>query len=307
MDTFKPAEPSMMSQILGHPAVHISFIFIAVFFAVVFIKSREKESFLSQVEKIPKGVAVIEKLPPPEAEFAENPPPPPPSQPLPQTPPPPSSMPTAASAASASPAVAGARGSAPISPGTRGLVAEDAKHQTKVRVIYAEIDDLTLKKWVPEMQAAGQYSEADWRMGILPNIEKKMAEDRSIVTFETIQKSFDNRNPTAEWLVGKQIDQGDFGIKTTLSLMNPESSQVKAEMRLIRNIDNTDVKVMDSDFELPAKAGWVIWKVLNPKSNPPRELLVDPKSFFQIYKSARFKNGRSDFTILLVFDTPSTR
>jgi len=157
------------------------------------------------------------------------------------------------------------------------------------------------------MQAAGQYAEADWRMGMLPNLEKRIAEDRSIVTLESAEKSFDSNHSTHEWFNGKSSDGQEFGIKTSLSLRDWDGSQVRGEIKIVRTLDSSDLKVIESDLEAPPSAGWVIWKVLNPKANLSREFFLDPKSFFQIYRSARFKNERSDFTIFLVFDTPPRR
>lgn len=314
MENFTPKTPSMGSQILTHPALHISAIFIIVFVAVAYIKGREKKSFLEQVEKMPTGRAVIEATPTPETStnptdsgaLAAN-------SATPDT--------TTAGASPTTSPVANAPAATPMSaralvptetaPAGRALMAgasvDEQKRTTKVRVIYAEVDDLTLKKWIPEMQAAGQYAEAEWRMGMLPNLEKKIAEDRSIVTLETIEKSYDGAHPTHEWFNGKSGDGQEFGLKTSLSLREWDGSQVHGEIRVTRTLDSSDLKVIETDLEAPPKAGWVFWKVLNPKAVVSRDLLEDTKSFFQIYKSARFKNERSDFTIFLVFDTPARR
>jgi hypothetical protein len=317
MENFTPKPQSFGSQLLSHPALHISMIFIVVFVAVAYIKGHEKKTFLEQVEKIPTGLAVIEPTPPPQQKevaltaSAQLPPPPGPEQPATNTAPVSTATPSNIPTPTASPATHSALATE-TTIGAKALLggsaaADEQRRSTKVRIVYAEVDDLTLKKWIPEMQAAGQYAEADWRMGMLPNIEKKMAEDRSIVTLETIEKSFDGSHLNHEWFSGKSGDGQEAGLKASLNLRDWEGPQIRGEIKVTRSLDNSDLKVIESDLESPPKAGWVIWKVLNPKANVARELLDDPKSLFQIYRSARFKNERSDFTIFLVFDTPARR
>lgn len=303
MDNFKPAAPSFWQEVFGHPALHIGVIAILVFLAVTYIKKKhDRENFLAQVEKIPTGVAVVEKKAlersapqtgntSSEAQSSFAPPPP-------QTPP-------------GNPANGGGNGGAlnvsqelPAA-AAKAMNTEESRAGTRVRVIYAEIDDLTLKKWVPEMQAAGFYSESEWKMGLLPNIERKLAEDRSIITFETVQKPMDPGHLNQEWFLGKNLEGNEMGLRTAVSVADPEAPSIRGDLRVTRLMGPGDPKVIESEFELPPKAGWVVWKVLNPKLNPPMEFLADVKSFFQIYRSARFKSGRSDFTILLLFDTPS--
>lgn len=317
MENFTPKSPSVGKQILMHPALHISLIFVVVFVAVAYIKGHERKTFLEQVEKMPTGRAVIEATPTPSSEALPTPQEvaggggPATSAETPHA----SATPISVANATAPQAVrtgqlptdAAPAGHALTTNGTLNPSAEDQKRATKVHVIYAEVDDLTLKKWIPEMQAAGQYAEADWRMGMLPNLEKRIAEDRSIVTLESVEKSFDGNRPSQEWFNGKSGDGQEFGLKTALSLREWDGSQVHGEIKITRVLDSSDLKVIESDLEAPPKAGWVIWKVLNPKAVVSRDLLEDTKSLFQIYKSARFKNERSDFTIFLVFDTPARR
>lgn len=293
METFKPAEKSFISRALVHPALHIGLVFVLVFLAVVLIKSRERKSFLAQVDSMPSGVRVVERTPTPVV--IEQPTPVAVAEQAPAVPSPPSApaLPSAQSFVAASATVA--------------TPAPEASRKLNMKLIVAEVDQLTLQKWVPEMQNAGQYSDLDFKMGVLPDLQKKMASDRSIVELQTIQRVFDSSRLSHEWFIGHTGETGETGFRMIVSVADPERFPLKGEIKMLRTVEATDPKSFEAEFELTQQSGWVFWNILSPKFQPPADLLQDMQSFFQIYRSARYKSLRSDFTLFFVFDNSASK
>lgn len=176
-----------------------------------------------------------------------------------------------------------------------------------MKLIAAEVDQLTLQKWVPEMQNAGQYSDLEFKMGVLPDIQKKMASDRSIVELQTVQRTFDSSRSSHEWFIGHTVDGVEMGFRMNVTIADSERFPLKGEIKMIRTIEAGDPKSFEAEFELTQQAGWVFWNLLSPKFQPPTDMLHDMQSFFQIYRSARYKSLRSDFTLFFVFDNSASK
>jgi hypothetical protein len=235
------------------------------------------------------------------AKPAEIPPPPP----TPTTAQPPVNTKHALNNSAETQASAGA-GFMPTADNSRSGELKVDKH-VSMKIIYAEVDEMTLKRWVPEMQASGFYSDTGWSVGMLPQIEKRMTEDRSIINLESVEKKMDPQHANAYWITGKQSESTSVGFSGNMALALDENElrSFKGNIKIQRNLDGAEPRVLETDFELPKKAGLVFWRVLNPKMPVPTDFMADTGSFFQIYRSARFKNQRSDFTIFVVLDTPS--
>ncbi len=340
MESFQPTQVSLVGRIFLHPALHISLIVVLVVVAVGYIKAknREKQSFLAQVERLQNGPVILDRTEPtpdkpettnttaaiPDATPTATPSPTTDANALASQDPnlemkpsndqssrvgfvPPTSSTTAlgqessvASASQPPPTPEAGAAANSRSPRASGL---------KVKAIYAEVDNTTMARWSQRMQAAGQYSQqSDFRMGLLPNIEKEMAADRSIVTLDKVEKSFES-NPQQEWFVGKTIRDQAIGFKTNLSLSPSERGDaLHGEIRVTRNFaEEGDPRSFEGEFEAPPLAGWVFADILSRQYRIEPQEEMNPTSIFQIFTFPRFKNLQTQFAMLFIFERPTSR
>jgi len=292
-------------------------------------KNREKQTFLAQVEKMQNSPIVLEKespTPTPEAPLTAN-------APKPETIPDATMTPSAAgsqtseSTAKTSKSSASLMATASIEDEGGGRPSETSsisspaatenheatsasegksgavKGELRVRALYAEVSAATLERWSLRMQAMGQFSQTDFRMGLLPNIEAEMASDPSIVILEKVEKKFKPQGSVQEWSVGHGNKDQFTGLKTVhMGLYPTEMGGVRGEIKITRHIESTDPRSFEAGFEAPPKAGWVFADILPHQYRLEPEDELSPKSIFKIFTSTRFKNLTTQFTLLFVFD-----
>ncbi len=320
MENFQPRQTSLLSRILLHPALHISAIVILVLIAVTFIKvkNRQKQSFLAQVEQMQNGPVVLEREQPgskveslapiPTATASQTP------ELVVSNEDPNLKMANASEAAvSNNSPTAGSLNSknfiAAPGPSVLGTTATESeaaaekkpKAVIKVRVFYAEVSVATIDRWSARMQSTGQFQNTDFRMGVLPNIEQEINSDRSIVILDRVEKRFE-QSPSLEWSVGRTSRDQFVGLKTNLGLKLTEQESLRGEIKVTRQIETTDPRTFEADFEAPPKAGWVFADLLPHQYRLDPEDEISPKSIFKIFNSPRFKNLTTQFTLLFVFD-----
>lgn len=301
METFNPKKGSSLTKIFLHPALHIAIIFVLVFIAVSYIRNQRKETFLQQVAKIPKGPTVINTSSSNTIETNTES-----SHQMLESEYEPSSIETSSLQAqtaapanlahSAAPAFESAINDTHIAP------TESKLPTTTLRVLYSEIDTTTLNKWIPKMQSSGQYFEGEVKAGELPNIQKEIELDRSIVVLDKVEKKFDRSQTKVDWFLGKNESEEELGLRTQVAVNELDRGALKVDLKVLRVIESTDPKMFELDFELTPNAGIALWGLLSKGLTLPQEELANPTSFFQILKSERYKNQRTEFTILYVFD-----
>lgn len=330
MENFQPLQASLLSRILWHPALHVSAIVILVLIAVTYIKvkDRQKQSFLAQVEQMQNSPLVLEKSQAPaQSQAAESQPsiaPTPEATATPEESKENNLVATNANTDSASrnfmaasksgaknvvvTASAAVLDSAAVGGGSAAAENENSndtkaipKNPLKVRVFYAEVPVAAIDRWSARMQSTGQFQSTDFRMGVLPNIEQEINADRSIVILDRIEKRFD-KGDTVEWSVGRTSREQFAGLKTNLTLTLTERETFRGEVKVIRQIETTDPRTFEADFEAPPKAGWVFTDLLPHQFRLDPEDEMNPKSIFKIFNSPRFKNLTTQFTLLFVFD-----
>lgn len=319
MPSYQPAALSFFSRIFLNPAVHIGSIVILVIIAILYIKGQQRRTALLdqhlQTERLSRGPVIIDrdeatsaKLVPQssgeqaqaEATSARATAPPAPTPTLPPPPPLPAAtvarstesnfLPPPPALPAASPSLA-----------ARSL----NKNAFKVRVLLAEVETSTLDRWAMKMQAGGQYdAQSDFRMGALANIQKEVDSDRSIVIYETQERSFDS-SPNIELVHGRMNGDQVVGFKTSLSLAAAEKEAPQVEVRVMRTLEPTDPRTFEAEFEVPNRGGWLFSNILSHQYRPYTEDEMNPKSFFQILSSDRFKKLRTQFTMIFVFDRPN--
>jgi hypothetical protein len=334
MESFQPTEVSLVGRILLHPALHVSAIVILVIVAVAYIKvkNREKQSFLAQVGRLQNGPVILDREAPVEPDATSLEPTSSDENLAAQDPNldmkpsedqnsrvgfAPTSNSTAASLTQESTAstAAGSSDNGVNLPGSNseatnspGSAKNPRASELKVKIIYAEVDNSTLARWAQRMQSTGQYHQSDFRMGMLPNIEKEMASDRSIVTLDKVEKSFENAIQQ-EWFVGKTIRDQAIGFKTVMSASAPERGDtIRAEVRVTRNFaEDGDPRSFEAEFEAPPQAGWVFADILNRQYRLEPQDEMNPSSIFQIFTFPRFKNLQTQFAMLFIFDKQVSR
>jgi hypothetical protein len=296
MEAFHPKKASFISRLLSHPALHISIIFVLVFIAVAYIRSQKQQTFLQQVAQMPKGPAVLKKSNSNEL----------PNQVAEEPIAPESNQPPSSPENNEKNVVLTSLSSNLVNELTP--VTQETKTATHtLKAIYTEVDKTILNRWVTNMQSIGQYFEADFKIGVLPQIQKELESDKSIVSYDSFEKKMDLTQQKIDWFTGKSTDGADLGFRQQMMATEIDRGVIKVELKIVRTIIATDPKSFELDIDLPPQSGLVIWGILPKSFSFSPEESLNPASFFQVFKSERYKNQRTEFTIVYLFDTPSPK
>ncbi len=302
MENYRPAGPPIWKKFLLNPLLHVSVIFVLVFGGVLYIQKRQKEQMLARVEFLSGGPLVIEKgsqsseisadaTTEPITESTPIQPPPTPAQPSTTSPP------VTTSAALA----------------TQNLSKKDtsAIGSVKLKITFAEVDNDTLKKWIPEIQKSGQFMElGDSNFGTIANSDQKMSLDK-VTSFQSLEKTFDSSHKSQTFFSGVKSteDDNDFGVGGLVSIVKSDDGRFHAEVEVMRSPhfsegpDKAPRVINTGELNINGKTAILIWGFLPHK--PPFDLQEMPSDgVLKIYNSPQFKSGKSEFTLILEFDTP---
>lgn len=332
MDRFKPADSPVWKKILGSPFLYVSLTFLVVFASIRYVREQQREELKTRVEYLRGGPVLIErKEAPAETQAATEAAPPQKNMneqtsapdesmssetaastvPAPKTqiPPPAESPPPPSSTASATPPAA-------VKAAETGSSLKPAGN--RVTVIYAEIEQTTLNAWMEEIKANGHLRTFDEvSMGPLPHIEQKLKSSRGVKILQQMNHPF---QPTSqapiEWFAGTHRTQdpdNEIGFLNSLLMGDSKDDLVRGEIEVQRAFrDPSDPgRAMErisygGPFELPTTSGFIIRGLLPRKYATRLDDESNSDPFLSIFKSSAFRNGQTEFTLILEFDTSSS-
>jgi len=291
MEQFKPRPPPLYKRIVFNPVLHVVLVFILIFLVILFLRKHKQEEFAHRLEFLKGGPTIVSRTPPRPANAGPN-------LPLPPAP------------AAATPVIAAPK------PVEAARVDEkttaDAPDSFKVHVYYAEVDHMTMEMLRQESQATGQYTEfGDFKAGALP-ATRKPTRERGVRVLDRVEKKFDPRHLSAQWLNGQRNADAELGLTTLLSLDPPDNSTLRGEVEVLRSfresLDPADGPVRRSypstSFELSPGMDWMITINL---PNLPQDDSDRPSGdgIMRIFQSPQYKSRQTEFTLFFEFDTPS--
>lgn len=328
MDHFRPTAPPVWKKVLSNPFLHVGFIFVLVFGAILFIRQQQRAELLARVEYLKGGPVLVERQQTVTATqssegtettsdmSAENASSPqaPPDIPQPLAAGAFQAATTAADAASARSEIP----SATVPAGTQTTLAAattaGVSRPIKMIVTYAEVDVNTLNTWFDEMRAAGQLRPFDnVMMGPLNQAANKIRAASNFKSLQKIERTIDMTNPTSEWFAGTHHGgdpDTEMGLFSSLTLLENANGLLRGEVEIQRAFrDPKDLtKAMDrvsfgGPFELNAGTAYLMAGLI------PRQYVADlpqdqnPDAFLSLFKSSAFINRQTEFTLLIEFDT----
>lgn len=324
MDSFKPVQAPFWKKVLKNPALHIAFVLLLVIVSVLFIRQRQREEIKARVEFLKGGPLMVERSQrnsadiqldassevqnqlAQEAAVAASAV----SQ---------SQVPTAEpisveSTTAAATSVVARRGESAVTPES-AVVPKSTP--TKVTVIYAEIDSSILSIWLEEMRVAGQLRNFDdVSMGGIKQISQKL-KAVGVKELDRVELNILVPPGPVDWFVGTHRGpdpENEIGLFSSLVLSDSKDGLIRGEIEIQRAFrDPKDPsKTMErvshgGPFELPPGSGFLMRGLIPRKfiTELDEEAHADP--VLSIFKSRAFRDGQTEFTILLEFDTTSSQ
>lgn len=323
MELFRPAKVSLWKRILSSPLLHVGFVFVLVFASIFYIRQKQREELQARVEYLKGGPLLVERSQPTQvqldasseaqAQIAQQAPPPAPA--------------AAPSASNASTEGSEHLGGDPAV----GVSADKTQSQapailanqrtasagpTRVRIIYAEVELPLLNAWTEEMRQ-NNYLRIfdDVAMGALPNVSQKLKSERGIKILQRIEQPLSHPSPPLDWFVGthRGLDpESEMGFYSSLVVGDFKEGLLRGEIEIQRAFrDPKDpTKTMErishgGPFELPSGHGFMIRGLLPRKFITDLEEAAQPDPVLSIFKSPAFREGLTEFTMILEFDNTS--
>lgn len=330
MERFKPANTSVWKKVLGSPFLYISLTFAVVFASIFYVRESRREELRARVEYLRGGPVLVERKQ--VASETQNAAPQDATNLKSESNPVSSEEVNSGTAASTAPieekaAVppsqpAPAPSVAPTPTSTTMATSKQAESSSvkpvgnRVSVIYAEIDRTTLNAWTEEIRANGFLRSFDEvSMGPVPHIAQKMKSSRGVKILQQLDHPFRSSSHTPiEWFVGTRRTpdpENEMGFFTSLVLGDLKDGLIRGQIEVQRAFrDPKDPgRIMErisygSSFEMAAGSGFIMRGLLPRKYYAINiEDEVNPDPFLSILKSSDFRNGQSEFTLILEFDT----
>lgn len=318
MDTFKPAKAPGWKRLLTNPFVHISFVFILVFVAFVFIRQKQNEDLANRVAFLKGGPLIVEQ----KAEDTEN------SQEESASLSDSTSEEAKAesnnivaapaeSAASAAPTppVAGSESAVAKSAPSAALANNNSvtKSIPTVSIQYLEIENETLQAWSEEARASNTLNRFEEAVvwGSVNNAEEKLKNKKGIKYFEEFNYKNLERG-AAQFQVFRGTHKGEdpeqeMGLLADI-YAQVEDNLVHLDIEIQRSWREESLtsalkkKSYNINMDLAAGSAAFLSGLLPHKI--PFNLTPDlnPDTYLQIYRSKSFQERASEFTLLIKFD-----
>lgn len=327
METYRPAPPPLWKQLLVNPAFLIALTFGIVMGSVGYIRMKQREEVASRAALLKSGPIIVEQgreTPSPESASnasMEGPPADSARAAVSEPPPPPPAPTVAADATASSSAPAAAGGAAAtVVPTSKSLASaspetktSDAKAEKKIVVnaYYTEVDKQALAQLIEEAQAGGQFTDfGDFKSGAIAGVADRLGTAQGVKVLQKVSKSFDSKSFQQQWFVGnRSANEEDVGL-TTLVVIEPSSdNHIRGEVEILRSLHEGAEGVIKksypiSGFDLSPKWGWMVSLTLPRVEQFPDEE-IGQEGLLRLFKSSRFKNGDTEFTLFLDFDSRS--
>lgn len=320
MDTYKPKPTSAVKKILASPFFHITIIAAIVFASVVVIKQRQKEELQSRINFLKSGPVMVERQSsgPAQSEVSitneaqnslvedsntstdssnaqemtpaamEN------SQSL-----------SAANSASTT--------TLPTNATSTTMRSSTATGPLRMMVRYLEIDKSLITAWNEEAKATGQQRIFQGvTMGPLLQAATKL-QAPGVKVLQTVERVLDPTNPGVEWFLGTHQGsdmEAQMGFFSSLVLNEFRENLYRGDIEVQRAFRNPNdpTRIIErvsfgSPFEITGTSAYLMSGILPPlyATNLPAEANADP--LLQIFRSQKFINNQSEFTLVIQFAT----
>lgn len=324
MLAYRPAGIPIWKKILTSPFLHVGIVFALVFTSIMYVRQKQREELRARVEYLKGGPLLVERsqkdsgqvqveatpqaqdqIAVQQAEEANSP----------------AADVVPAGQTESSSALATAETAAPIST-AKAAVAEPAPAPVRAGpsraiVIYAEIESATLNAWMEEMRATNQLRTFDdVMMGPLPQVSQKLKSSRGIKILQRVEHPISQLPSTVDWFSGthRGVDlDSEVGFFGSLALSDSKDGLIRGEVevqRAFRNMQDA-AKSMErvsfgGPFELGPSAGFMMRNLL-PRNKYTTDFgeELNPDAFLTIFKSQAFREGQTEFTLILEFDNTS--
>lgn len=331
METYRPAKVPLWKKILKSPVLHIVLIVVLVLVSILYVRQKQKEELLARVQYLKGGPLLVEKSQQgadiqvgasaeTQAQIAQG------SAPAPANGAAISASesaigadagpsPSASANTNPVPVAANARSATPGNPASIDATAATAKFPTKVTAIYAEVDVATLNSWMDEARASNALRSFDEvLMGPIPKMATKMRSG-GIKILQRVEQPLEAMAIPVEWFTGTHRGtdpENEIGLFASLLIGDSKDGLTRGEIEVQRAFrDPADAtKSIErisygGNFELPAGSGFFMRGLLPRKFATELDEQAHPDPFLSILKSPAFREGQTEFTLILEFDTTS--
>lgn len=310
MEFFIPKKPPAIKQFYSSAWFQMALIFCIVFSATFYIRKKQREDLQSRVEYLKSGPTIVEKSQ--QNESGSN------TQVAASEP---ATAPAVAVTAAAPAGLSGVRESVPsasvgsgnaptTSARTAGSGYADGNEKNKplkLKVLYTELDQGTLNYLKEESMKTGQFTQFDGFMGVITDLNKKLA-TRNIKTLQKMERKIEPGRTNLQWYIDNKSNDENQYMGLAHSVTFSESRDiVKGEIEIMRSFRETNEsgiikKSIQSNFELNKTQGFMLVGVLPHRVYLSEEDFLGTEDLFKIFQSPDFKASKTEFTIFLTFE-----
>jgi hypothetical protein len=305
METYRPAQVSLIKKILGSPILQFGAIFLLAAAAAFFLYHRDQANLQARVSYL-KGSAPISVA---EGQNAKN---------LMETasaePPSASAGLDKAVAAADAPSLADKKPDDTPAPAAKALVAKPIG--PVIRVFYAEVSRPALQRIFEESQSTGQFMtfKDDYSAGIIPNIDQKLSPSNTNIKILHKEERPVEMGKSLQWFYGlkdRQDPDTDLGMTTFIEMSEIEAGNYRGNLEIQRSWRETmeagkpatiQHRSFPAIFEIGSSTGFFISGVMPYKTNLDNDDDLTSIDIFKILKSDDFQRKSSDFVIFVELD-----
>lgn len=316
MEHYRPPRPSMISRVLGNPAVQVGAVLALAGFVGLGLYNRKQRDLQERVNYLKGETQVARSVSSPEP---QSPPEPPPAeaataQSLAPTPAPGSPAPAPAAALNAA-----ASGAAVALADAKANLPDAAKDTTKptprttvVRVYFTEVSMAALQDIWEESRATGQFNQlADHIAGIIPDLGKRLTpSNANIKILSREERPIEPGKPVQIFQGLRPGDpENELGFSYYIELQETDGAVFRGSLELMRSwrennqgVIGPQKRLYPAVFELASGSGFFMSGLIPVETAlaPFEELIaVSP---FQILRSSAFRSRGSEGVLFLEFD-----
>ncbi|MGZ3769025.1 MAG: hypothetical protein ACXVCP_07015 [Bdellovibrio sp.] len=184
--------------------------------------------------------------------------------------------------------------------------------ESHLEVYYAEVNRRALNNIFTTSRNSGQFMNFnDYSAGILPNIDKALADSSVKVLFKEIKSL--NGTKSFQWFYGiksRQNPEMEIGLTTFLDINDIDGSTLRGNFEIQRNwreASSTGTyeiqhKSFPAIFEIGGGTGFFMSGIMPLQSNLQNDDELTAIDVYKILRSTQFRSGDSDFVIFVKFE-----
>lgn len=185
-------------------------------------------------------------------------------------------------------------------------------HSQQLTVYYAEVLRKNFVNILNTSRNTGQFiNVGDYSAGILPNIEKAISDAQLRVLTKEVREL--SKTKTLQWFYGirdRQDPHSEIGLATFFEINEVEGHNLRGSLEIQRTWKEPNTggefeiqrKSFPAMFEIGGDTGFFMAGVMPPQSNLENDDELTAIDVYKILHSPRFRNGESEFVILIKFE-----